>query len=129
MGCGIFNVRTDVNACDCALGCTDTVTESALEADSWRNIPCRTGESNLRQRRAGPMLYQLSYIPSLWTCFLLLLHRKQMYLGERRNGRWVSVWHSTASISHCVESVNQWGLGHGVGLGERRWGVPGLMIS
>ena len=32
------------------------VRESALEADSGRKIPCRTGESNLRQRRDGPML-------------------------------------------------------------------------
>ena len=41
----------------------DTVRESALKVDSGRKIPCRTGESNLRLRRAGPMLYQLSYIP------------------------------------------------------------------
>ena len=35
--------------------------------ESWsgRKIPCRTGESNLRQQRAGPMLCQLSYIPVL----------------------------------------------------------------
>ena len=45
-------------------GCTDTVRESALRANSGRKIPCRTGESNLRQRRAGPTLYQLSYIPA-----------------------------------------------------------------
>ena len=31
---GIFNVRTDVDACDCTRGCTDTVSESALEVDS-----------------------------------------------------------------------------------------------
>ena len=29
---------------------------SALKVDSGRKIPCRTGESNLRQRRDGPML-------------------------------------------------------------------------
>ena len=45
-------------------GCTDTVRESALKVDSGRKIPCRTGESNQRWRRAGPMLYQLSYIPT-----------------------------------------------------------------
>ena len=39
------------------------VRESALKVDSGGKIPCRTGESNLRQRRAGPTLYQLSYIP------------------------------------------------------------------
>ena len=61
----IFNVHTDVNACDCTRGCTDTVRESALNVDCGRKIPCRTGESNQRQRRAGPMLYQLSYIPIL----------------------------------------------------------------
>ena len=62
---GIFNVRTDVNACDCAQSCTDTVRESALKVDSGRKFPCRTRESNLPQRRAGPVLYQLSYIPVL----------------------------------------------------------------
>ena len=59
----IFNVRAYVNACDCTRGCTDTVRVSALKIDSGRKIPCCTGESNLRQRRAGPTLYQLSYIP------------------------------------------------------------------
>ena len=57
MDYGIFNVRTDVNACDCARGCTDTVREPVLKVDSRRKITCRTGESNLRRRRAGPMLY------------------------------------------------------------------------
>ena len=45
----MFNVRTDVNACDCIRGCTDTVRESALKVDSERKIPCGTGDSNLRQ--------------------------------------------------------------------------------
>ena len=58
----IFNVSTDVNACVCKRGCKDTVRESALKVDSGRKIPCRTRESNLRLRRDGPMLYQLSYI-------------------------------------------------------------------
>ena len=62
--CKIFNVHTDANACDCTWGYTDTVRESALTVDSGRKIPCRTGESNLRQRRAGTTLYQLSYIPA-----------------------------------------------------------------
>ena len=61
----IFNMRSDVNACDCSRGCTDTVRESALIVDSGRKIPCRTGESNQRWQRAGPMLYQLGYIPTL----------------------------------------------------------------
>ena len=47
----IFIVRTDVNACDCTQGCTDTERESALKADPGKKISCRTGESNLRQRR------------------------------------------------------------------------------
>ena len=45
----IFNMRTDVNACDCTRGCTDTVRESALKVDSGKKIPCRTGELNLPQ--------------------------------------------------------------------------------
>ena len=72
----VFNVRIDVNACDRTRGCTDTVRESALRVDSGRKIPCRTGESNLRQRRAGPALYRLSYIsatsPSLEQLYEIL---------------------------------------------------------
>ena len=52
----VFNVLTDVNACDCVRGCTDTVKESAVKVDSGRKIPFRTGESNLRRRRADPKL-------------------------------------------------------------------------
>ena len=37
-------------------GVRTQVRESALKVDSWRKIPGRTGESNLRQRRASPML-------------------------------------------------------------------------
>ena len=47
---GIFIVRTDVNERDCTRWCTDTQRESALKVDSGKKIPCRTGESNLRQR-------------------------------------------------------------------------------
>ena len=38
------------------------VKESVLKVDPGRKIPCRTGKWNLRQRRASPTLYQLSYI-------------------------------------------------------------------
>ena len=58
------SLTCDVNACDRTQGCTDTVRESALKADLGRKIARRTGESNLRQRRADPTLYQLSYIPT-----------------------------------------------------------------
>ena len=60
----IFNVRTDINACNCTRGCTDTVRESAQKVDS--------GESNVRQRRVGPTLYQLSYIPIVLQLLSLL---------------------------------------------------------
>ena len=46
------------------VGVRTHVRESALKVDSGRKIPCRTGISNLRRQRAGPMLYQLSYIPT-----------------------------------------------------------------
>ena len=52
----IFKVRTDVNACHCTRGCKDTMRESALKEDCGRKVTLRTGESNLRQPRAGPML-------------------------------------------------------------------------
>ena len=67
VGYGIFNVRTDVNACDCTRWCTDTGRESALKVDSERKIPCRTGKSNLSRQRDGPTLYKLSYTPTLAT--------------------------------------------------------------
>ena len=60
----IFNVRTDVNTCDCTRLCTDTARESALKVDSARKSPCLNGESNLRQRRADSTLCRLSYIPA-----------------------------------------------------------------
>ena len=66
----IFNVCTNVNACNCTWWCADTVRESALKVDSGRKIPCRTEESNLRQRCAGPTFYQLSYIPTRSSCSL-----------------------------------------------------------
>ena len=75
----IFNSRTDINACDCTRGCTDTVRESALKVDLERKIPCRTGESNLRQWRAGPMLYQLGHIPAVYPS-----HKIFLFLFSRR---------------------------------------------
>ena len=56
---GIFNVRTKGKCNAIAHGGGDVrthVRESALKVDSTSKIPCRTGESNLRRRRAGPML-------------------------------------------------------------------------
>ena len=60
----IFNVRTDVNACDCTRGFMGIVRESALKVGSGNKILSRTGELNLRQRRSGSTLYQLGYIPT-----------------------------------------------------------------
>ena len=50
--------------------CVNTVRESALTVVTGRKIPCPTGESNLGQRRAGPVLYQLSYIPTCGTSII-----------------------------------------------------------
>ena len=38
MDYGIFNMHTDVNACDCTWGCMDPVRESALKADREKNL-------------------------------------------------------------------------------------------
>ena len=56
-----FNVRTDIDTCDCTWGCKD---ESAQKVDCGRKIPCLTGDSNLGQYCAwlfSRTLYQLSY--------------------------------------------------------------------
>ena len=63
MDCRSFNMRTNVNACDCEHKCIDTTRESALKVDCRRKIPGHTGESNLHQQCAGLMLYQLRDIP------------------------------------------------------------------
>ena len=55
---------TDVNAWEFTRGCTDTERKCALKVDSGREIPFHTEGSNLRQRRADPILYRLSYIPA-----------------------------------------------------------------
>ena len=61
-----FNVRT--SRCSCMRlhngGVRIHVKESALKVDSEKKIPCRTGESNLRQRRGGPTPCQLNYFPT-----------------------------------------------------------------
>ena len=49
-----------------------------IESWLWEKNPLRTGESNLRRRRAGPMLYQLSYIPS----------PRETHEREERNQYW-----------------------------------------
>ena len=92
MDYGIFNVRTDGNACDCTRGCTDTVTESALKVDSVRKSPRRTGESNLRRQRAGPMVYELSYIPTQLTAhsFHFTFEREREREREKRERFFVS---------------------------------------
>ena len=62
----IFNVREDVNARGCTRECTVTLErESARKVDSRRQILCRTGQSKLPQRRAGPTFYHLTTSPSV----------------------------------------------------------------
>ena len=58
----IFNVCTDLMHANAHGAVRTHARESALIVDSGRKIPCRTGGSNLGQWRAGPTLYQLSYI-------------------------------------------------------------------
>ena len=61
-----FNVCTDVNACDCSRGCTDTNKRVDTKSCCWEKNPlaCRTRESSLCQQCASLTLYQLSYIPT-----------------------------------------------------------------
>ena len=59
----VFSVRTDANACGCTRG-VRTPLECLHRKLAQRKIPCRTGESNLPNRRAGLTLYQLGYVPT-----------------------------------------------------------------
>ena len=93
---GIFDVRTEVNECDCARGCTDTVRESALKVDSRRKIPCRTGESNLRRQRVGPMIHHLSYIPT---------HTHNICVQQMSKKTHSIVKQKSAPAAYCVNSA------------------------
>ena len=63
-------MRTDVKACGCTWGCTDTMRKSALKVDSGTRIPCHTRKLKLHQWRAGQALYPLSYKSSQKFFFL-----------------------------------------------------------
>ena len=67
------------------------VRESAQKVEFGRKILCRTGESNLRQRCAGPALYHLSYS-------LDLLGRMGI-----KNQLWISQYLSTLPPPHRRE--------------------------
>ena len=135
MDYGIFNVHTDINACDCTRGCTDTVRESALKVDCRRKIPCRTGDSNLCRRRDGPMLYQLSYIPPSPAPHLQRRGLKnRSVISDLRQ-----VWDTTRlsrqghgvvrPVCVCTVTACQWSLrslGRGYLSAEP---VPGLLLS
>ena len=98
MNCRVFHVRTYFSACNCARGCTDKV-------DSERKILCRTGKSNLPQRRGGPTLYQPSHVA--------MRTDKYIQKGEiEKDGKpvtveWVDldVW-STARHPHKIPKVS-----------------------
>ena len=60
MDYGIFILPTDVNACNCTWGCTDTEKESALKVDSGKKPPCRTRKLTVTVQCSN----QLNYFPS-----------------------------------------------------------------
>ena len=89
-------------------GCTDSVRESALEAD-WEKIPCRTaGDSNPRQYgfwRFSRTLYQLSYQLSYQLPTELSRQRMSHSNGEvcrhiqfARPFTWIQILTSYASV-------------------------------
>ena len=45
-------------------GCTHTVRESAPKGDTGRKVPCRTGQSNLRQHCAWLSAFQSDALPA-----------------------------------------------------------------
>ena len=73
---------------DAHVSCTDTVRESALEVDSGRKIPCRTGDWNPRQYSAwhfSRTLYQLSYPHPNNLLLVLLLCAASSVIRRWRN--------------------------------------------
>ena len=92
---GIFTVHTDVNVCHCTWACTDTVRKSALKVDPGRKIPRRTRQLNLCRQHAGPMLYQLGYIPTKpgWSYFwhMASMHLNMLHMEWQLLGFWLTV--------------------------------------
>ena len=94
----IFNVRTEINACDCTWGFRGTARESALKVDSERKIAYCIKKLNLHQRCASLILYQLRYVPtpphfemgylvlslSFFGCFLQSLQARLVVLAMLR---------------------------------------------
>ena len=88
-------------------GCTDTVGESALKAgwgeggEGGGENPLPHRDSNLPQRRAGPTLYRLSFIPAE-TSFPQMTHviqlQQKVKAKNRSSPRELSTKH--ASVSH-----------------------------
>ena len=66
-------MHTDVNACDCAQGCTDTAEEFALKVD-WEKNPLPVWGIEPVSVACQSEAYQLSHIPSqrwvFWGVFL-----------------------------------------------------------
>ena len=75
--------------------------------ESWsrrKKIPCRTGESNLSQRRASPALYQLSYISTLpHVPFTLMQDRLASVLVRPGEDSVVYSWSVIDSRLFCSE--------------------------
>ena len=62
----IFNMCTDVNACDCTQGCTDTVRESALKVDSGgeKSLAALGNRTCISSMPVWCSTNQLIYIPT-----------------------------------------------------------------
>ena len=69
--------------------------ESAPKVDLGRKIPRRTGKSNLRQQRAVPTLYQLSYIPNPVPFLSIMFEVPRSSLGVPLEDAQVKVFHQS----------------------------------
>ena len=118
MDCGIFNVRTAVNACDCTRWCTDIVRKSALKVGFGRkkkktlapgNRNC-VGDLSVRCSTSwatSPPLYTCSSFSSVpWRllarCYILLCHRLCCLLESNRVRRWAYTQFSTGYTSSAL---------------------------
>ena len=64
----IFILCTDVNACDCTPGCTDTERESAVKADWGKKNLAAPGTRTFVSGMMIRCFNQLTYIPSPGSC-------------------------------------------------------------
>ena len=89
---GIFNLHTDLNACDCTRGLYGHLKRVCTESWFWKKIPCRTGDSNPRQYYTwlfSRTLYPVRYSRPNWQSHI---KTQQNTRKQAAGAHWMNEW-------------------------------------